>query len=191
VRIERLLQAYDVDLQWRYFPLHPETPPEGQRLEDLFAGRGYDLDRMYREMKSRMEEEGLEYGPRTHTYNSRLAQELARWADSGTGPDATLLRDAIHLALYRAYFVHARNIGEIDVLLEIAAGAGLPVEEAGRVLGERRFRAAVDEDHALARRYGITGVPTFVCGGRGAVGAQPYPALERLVIDAGARGRAG
>ena len=29
--------------------------------------------------------------------------------------------------------------------------------------------------------YGVTGVPTFVIGDRGVVGAQPYEALEQLV----------
>jgi predicted DsbA family dithiol-disulfide isomerase len=32
-----------------------------------------------------------------------------------------------------------------------------------------------------SRDYGVTGVPTFVSGGRRVVGAQPYEALVRLV----------
>ncbi|HUG76363.1 MAG TPA: DsbA family protein, partial [Burkholderiales bacterium] len=36
-----------------------------------------------------------------------------------------------------------------------------------------------------SRRYGVTGVPTFVIGKRGAVGAQPYEVLEQLVQEAG------
>ena len=58
---------------------------KGLPLSELFAGRGFDLDAKQREMQSRMEAEGLEYGHRTHTYNSRLAQELAKWADSIEG----------------------------------------------------------------------------------------------------------
>jgi predicted DsbA family dithiol-disulfide isomerase len=185
VRIERLRQAYEIRLQWRFFPLHPETPAEGQSLEDLFAGRGFDLEQMHRQMQARMEAEGLEYGSRTHTYNSRLAQELAKWADEIGG------FEAIHGALYRAYFVDARDISNPEVLADVAASVGLPVDEAVRVLEDRRYRGAVDEDWALARRYGITGVPTFVCEGRGVVGAQPYEVLERLVQDAGAGKRNG
>jgi predicted DsbA family dithiol-disulfide isomerase len=49
------------------------------------------------------------------------------------------------------------------------------------VLEQRTFSAAVDEDWARSRRYGITGVPTFVAGGYGVVGAQPYETLEHLV----------
>jgi len=43
----------------------------------------------------------------------------------------------------------------------------------------------VDADWALSRQYGITGVPTFVVGRYGVVGAQPYEALEALVRKAG------
>ena len=41
-------------------------------LEELFAGRNVDIDAMYTRMKGLMVAEGLEYGKRTHTYNSRL-----------------------------------------------------------------------------------------------------------------------
>ena len=68
-----------------FFPLHPETPQDGLALEDLFEGRGYDLNAMYMQMKARMDAEGLAYGQRSHTYNSRLAQELAKWADTQFG----------------------------------------------------------------------------------------------------------
>lgn len=156
---------------------------EGKSLAELFAGRGVDVDEMYRQMKARMDAEGLPYGQRTHTYNSRLAQELGAWADTQTGGEA------IHDALYRAYFVDAKNIGDIEVLVEIAAGVGLDAAEARTVLDERRFKDVVDADWAKSRAYGVTGVPTFVAGGYGVVGAQPYDVLERLVEEAKANPR--
>jgi len=70
------------------------------------------------------------------------------------------------------------------VLLEIAEGVGLSREGAREVLEKRTFRDAVDDDWELSRRYGITGVPTFVIDRYGVVGAQPYEALEALVQKA-------
>ena len=52
------------------------------------------------------------------------------------------------------------------------------------MLEKRTFKDAVDRDWALSRHYGITGVPTFVAGRRGVVGAQPYEVLEQLVKQA-------
>jgi predicted DsbA family dithiol-disulfide isomerase len=168
-----------VKVEWVHFPLHPDTPPEGRALADLFAGRSADQRRaMHAQMKARMDAEGLPYGERSMTYNSRLAQELGKWAD--TQPDG----EAIHDALFRAYFVDARDISQPSVLLKIAGEVGLSVDAAREVLEKRTFKAAVDADWKLSREYGITGVPTFVAGGHGVVGAQPYAALEQLVRKA-------
>jgi predicted DsbA family dithiol-disulfide isomerase len=164
-----------VTIEWVHFPLHPDTPAEGRALADLFAGRNVDLAAMYAQMKARMTAEGLPYGERTMTYNSRLAQELGKWADTQPGGEA------IHDALFRAYFVDARDISQVAVLLDIAERVGLPVDGAREVLERRTFKDAVDADWELSRRYGITGVPTFVAGRYGVVGAQPYEALEELV----------
>ena len=153
-------------------------------MAELYAGRGMDPEAMHNRMKGLMDGEGLPYGRRTHTYNSRLAQELGIWGD--TQPNG----EAIHAALYRAYFVDARNIGDVDVLLEIVEEAGLSVDAAREVLDSRKFKVAVDEDWAKSRETGVTGVPTFIAGCFGAVGAQPYEALENLITEAGSSPRA-
>ena len=163
-----------------HFPLHPETPQEGRSLEELFAGRNVDAEAMYTRMKGLMDEEGLPYGERSHTYNSRLAQELGKWADTQPGGEA------IHDALYRAYFVDAVNVGDVDALLTIAGDVGLDVYAAREVLQSRSFSNAVDVDWDLSRSYGITGVPSFVAAQKAVVGAQPYEVLEKLLQKAGA-----
>jgi predicted DsbA family dithiol-disulfide isomerase len=161
-----------------HFPLHPDTPAEGRSLADLFAGRNVDRKAMHAQMKARMDAEGLPYGERAMTYNSRLAQELGKWADTQPGGEA------IHDALFRAYFVEARDISQPSVLLDIARHVGLSADGAREVLEKRTFKDAIDADWKLSREYGITGVPTFVAGGYGVVGAQPYEALEQLVRKA-------
>src|SRR5437667_8804179 len=157
---------------------------EGRSMAELYAGRNVDPEAMYARMKGLMDAEGLPYGRRTHTYNSRLAQELGKWADAQPGGEA------LHDALYRAYFVDARNIGDPEILVELAQSVGLSGREARAVLTERRFKDAVDADWAKSHRYGVTGVPTFVAGRHGVVGAQPYAVLEQLVEKAGAPRRA-
>jgi predicted DsbA family dithiol-disulfide isomerase len=122
-----------------------------------------------------MDAEGLPYSRRTHTYNSRLAQELAKWADSQPG------FESIHNALYRAYFVDGRNIGDPEVLIDIAQSVGLPADAAREVLADRTFKDAVDADWEESRRRGITGVPSFIAGKSKVVGAQPYNVLADLL----------
>lgn len=177
-RVEKLRQAFDLDIHWVYFPLHPDTPKEGLLLTELFAGRNFDVEAAHARLKSLMDTEGLQFNQRTHTFNSRLAQELAKAFDAVRDP------------LYRAYFEQGRNIGDVDVLIDIARASGIADSDARTVLIERTFRAAVDADWEKARRYGITGVPSFVAGNGKVTGAHPLEILEQLVIAAGAQPRA-
>tara|TARA_R110002096_G_scaffold96301_3_gene215114 strand:- start:261 stop:815 length:555 start_codon:yes stop_codon:yes gene_type:complete len=180
VRIQKLRENFNVDIKLVHFPLHPDTPPEGREMAGFYAQRGLDPDKMYNDMKERMDAEGLPYGKRTHSYNRRLAQELGHWAETVEGGAA------LHDALYRAYFVDSRNIGEIDVLLDVVKSVGLSVKDAKAALENRTFEQAVDADWQKSQQYGVTGVPTYVAGGYGVVGAQPYEALEQLMNQVGA-----
>lgn len=171
--IEKLQANYPVQIRWIPFPLHSETPQEGRSLAELFAGR--DIEPMKRQMRELMAKAGLEYGERTHTYNSRLAQELAKWADTQEGGQA------IHGALYRAYFVDNINLSCINALVEIASDLNLNGNLARQILEQRSFREAVDADWERARQLGITGVPTFFQNDLAVVGCQPYETLERFV----------
>jgi predicted DsbA family dithiol-disulfide isomerase len=130
-------------------------------------------------MKENMDREGLPYNPeRNMSFNSRLAQELAKWAESkGRG-------DKIHPALFRAYFVDVKNIGKIEPLIEIAEEVGLPADEAADALLSRRFKQAVDDDWRRCAVYGVTAVPTFLARRYMMVGAHPYESLEQLVHKA-------
>jgi predicted DsbA family dithiol-disulfide isomerase len=184
VRIEKLRTEHNVKIEWVHFPLHPDTPAEGRALAGMFGGRDEDRRARHEQMKARMTAEGLPYGERTMTYNSRLAQELGKWADTQPGGDA------LHDAMFRAYFVEARDISQPAVLLDIAERVGLSLDGAREVLDKRTFKDAVDEDWKLSRQYGVTGVPTFVIGRYGVVGAQPYEALEQLLEKAARPGDA-
>ena len=71
--------------------------------------------------------------------------------------------------------------------MAIAAAAGLDASEAAAVLQTRSHRGQVDREWQRARALGVTGVPTFVIGQRGVVGAQPYETLRALALAAGAQ----
>lgn len=127
-------------------------------------------------MKALMEEERLPYNSeRNMTYNSRLAQELAKWAESKDKGDQ------IHDPLFRAFFVDVKNIAKREVLAEIARKTGLHADEAMDVLLSRSFKEAVDADWRRCDELGVTAVPTFLVDRYALVGAHPYEELERLV----------
>ena len=181
MRIEQLKKNFDVIIQWTAFPLHPETPEDGLSLEELFAGRPINIEHMLQRLKQAADEVGLPLGERKKTYNSRLAQELAKWAESlGKG-------DLFHEAVFRAYFVEGSNIGRVETLIKLAGSIGLPENQASAVLTARSFKEAVDTDWLRSRTLGITAVPSFVVDRRKLVGAQPYHVLEQFMVTAGAK----
>lgn len=175
MRTDQLQKEYGVELRWTVFPLHPETPEEGMELSDLFAGREADFAAMQSRLSHVAAAEGLPLTTRTRTYNSRLAQELGKWAEiRGEG-------SSFRRAVYRAYFVQGNNIAQVDELLRIAGSIGLPMEEAGSVLATRSFAAAVDADWQRARELRITAVPTHLCGGRSLAGFRAFDDFVRLI----------
>jgi predicted DsbA family dithiol-disulfide isomerase len=183
VRIDRLWKNYRIEIRWTAFPLHPETPEQGQTLEELFAGRSFDVKAAMLRIKQVADQVGLPMAERTKTYNSRLAQELAKWAESkGKG-------DRYHQAVFQAYYVNSSNIGKVDELVGIAKSAGLSGKEAKFVLENRMFRGSVDADWTRSLELGITAVPTFVMNKQSIEGAQPYEVLEEFIKAGGAKRR--
>ena len=110
-----------------------------------------------------MPEENLAYGNRSHTYNSRFAQELAKWGESF--PEG----EALNRKLFEAYFAEGRNLADPEVLLDVVEAAGLSPEAADEVIRKRSFMDTVDADWKRAHDLGVTGVPTFVFGNQGLV----------------------
>lgn len=139
---------------------------------------------MMRRLKMLMDAEGLPFDEgRYMTFNSRLAQELAKW---GNGKPES---ESLNMALYQAYFVEGQNIGDVEVLVHVAEQVGLQVAKARQVLEQRLMRSAVDDDWQYARSIGVTAVPTFAVGLTGVVGAQPYEQLAQLLDHVGASRR--
>ncbi len=141
-----------------------------------------DIPGMMARLKKVAEEEKLPFGDRKMTYNSRLAQELSKWAEAkGYGP-------AYHDAMFRAYFADGRNIAKVPELLLITESLGLDEGEARQILDNRTFKEAVDADWQRSRVQKVSAVPTFFMEGRNLVGAQSYAALENFVQEEMAKG---
>jgi predicted DsbA family dithiol-disulfide isomerase len=138
--------------------------------------RGPEIIARNSRMKANMEIEGLPFNAeRNMSYNSRLGQELAKWAESKGKAEEVVN------ALFRAYFVDVKNIGKADVLAQIAEENDLPRDEATDVLLSRKYKDAVDEDWRRCAAFGVNAVPTFHAGKYLMVGAQPYEELKRLI----------
>ena len=163
-------------MSWRAFELRPEPvptlDPDGGYLHRVWGQSVYPLAR----------ERGMTLRLPPVRPGSRKAFEAAAFArDEGRF-------DAMHEALFRAFFEHGRDIGDVAVLREIGAAVGLDPDRLGADLAERRHTAGVLEDERLAGVIGITGVPAMVLsrpGGGGQAyllsGAVPFATLAEAV----------
>ncbi|MGQ7791801.1 DsbA family oxidoreductase [Faunimonas sp. B44] len=161
-----------VAVRWRPYQLDPTLPPEGKDrgayLSDKFGDPGR-IAAMHERLSETGAAEGIafDFAAIRVSPNTLDAHRLSRWALTAG------VQDAVIEALFRAYFVEGRNVGDQEVLVAIAAEAGMEPEVVARLLAGDADRARIEEEVALARRVGVTGVPTFILADRYAVvGAQ-------------------
>jgi len=132
---------------------------------------------MLARLKQVARDQELPFGDRKMTFNSRLAQELGKWAEQmGKG-------DAFHDGVFRAYFADGHNIADVNILADIATSVGLDAKEAHDMIAARTFKEAVDADWARAFELKVTAVPTFLMNGQTLVGAQTFNALANFILQ--------
>ena len=108
---------------------------------------------------------------------SRKAHELALAARELEG------FTVVHEALFRAYFVEGRDLGRVDVLVEIGVDAGLDPTAVKAALDVDRHRDPLQEERALAERLEVRGVPTLLAGDRKLEGFHPKAEILTFLAD--------
>jgi predicted DsbA family dithiol-disulfide isomerase len=181
-RMERLRQEFDVDVEWWPYELHPEIPVDGILREPTSRRAAF-----YDQLRALATDAGLPFERPPVVANSHRALEAAEFAREHG------VFEAMHRELFHAYFAEGRNIGDIDVLIEIAGVCGLDGDALREAIDARRYASLIDQRTAQAREAGITSTPTFVFidGERRfpLPGCQDYPVFENVARRFGARER--
>ena len=152
---------FEYKTRWRPFFLNPDTPPEGEPylpfLEQKFGGRA-PVEALF----ERVGEAGRAYGLNYAFEKIRLrantlqAHRLLYWAQKQGNADALIER------LFVAQFQQGENIGDLAMLIGIAAECGYPASAVTEYLHSGQDSAAVREDERRIREMGICMVPTFI-----------------------------
>lgn len=150
-----------LDIQWRVYQLNPDMPREGMDrtayLENKFGG-AEGARSVYGRIEQAVRDAGLplDFGKITRTPNTLDAHRLIRWSRT-TGK-----QDAVVDALFAAYFVDGIDIGDRDALIAIGRAQDMDEDLLRRLYDEDADRAVLENEDALAREMGVTGVPCFV-----------------------------
>ena len=183
------------EIRWRPFELNPQMPPEGEEQE-------LHLQRKYRrsaeegaairgQMKAIAEGAGVSLSyegegdaPPAMMWNTRLCHKLLAFALEQAGPE---VQTALKLALFRAHFNQRANLGDREVLLDIAAENGLHRLAAKAALDDPALEARVLAEEEQAWDMNISGVPAMVVEGKflipGAQAPEVYVNALRRVAE--------
>lgn len=176
-----------VSVRWRPFELNPQMPPEGMDRV-AYRSRKFGSWERSRELDAQVAAVGAQEGIGfrhdliRRTPNTFQAHRLV-WPAEREG-----VQDAAVEAIFRAYFVEGRDIGDPAVLAELAAGAGITRERAEAFLAGDEGADAVAQAELEAQKRGVSGVPTFVVGGEPAFsGAQRAELMAAHLLAAARR----
>ena len=175
-------------IRWRPFQLNPNMPPGGMDRQTYLTMKFGGADRAaqaYALIGDTASRDGLDLNldDIARTPSTLDAHRLVQFAEEKHADPAVMVE-----AIFAGYFQHSRDIGDIDVLVEIAAEQWLDADEARTFLKSERDRKSVRIADAAARKIGIQAVPCFVFDKRYAIsGAQEpmafYPLLDLAGTD--------
>jgi len=161
-----LKKDYEIEDNWISYELHPETPPAGVLLSERF--KGYDLSSFYEQLRARGQEVGVVFGNRTLLSNSRASLMVSEFArDKGQ-------YNSFHENIFHSYFTEGLDIGNLDVIANVAEKSGLDNKEILSAIKDGRYESRLNDARKEGQLIGLMGVPTFILNNKHKiVGAQP------------------
>jgi predicted DsbA family dithiol-disulfide isomerase len=180
--VPRLLEEFDLEIDWRGFPLHPRTPKGGMPLAALFGGARIPAVKEHmKQFAGRFGVTGIVHPERLP--NTRRVLAMAEYARA----EGRL--EAFRKAGMEAHWREGNSLETDEDLGAIAEKVGLEPAAALEAADSPRFQEEVDRKLAEAAAHGVTGIPTFFIGDEAVVGCQPYEVLAAAAERAGAKRR--
>lgn len=163
--LEQFPNRDDIEIEFKSFQLDPNTPVynEGGKsfyegIAEKYGGGIEQAKKMTEGIEQQAKAVGLDFQFETMKPTNTLdAHRLTKFAREH-GKDAALTEN-----LLIANFTDSKDVGNIEVLLQIAEASGLDKDKARAVLQDKNAYADdVRSDIDEAKSLGITGVPYFI-----------------------------
>lgn len=180
--LERVGDATTADIHFQPFELNPQMPPGGQdiveHLAQKYGSTREQLARNQEAIRARGAELGFAFDmhKRSRVYNTFDAHRLLHWAEQ-EGRQRELKR-----ALFAAYFTDGRDSSDREVLIDVAAQAGLDPLRAREILESDRYAEDVRERERFYAARGIQAVPSVIVNDKYLIqGGQPVEVFEQAL----------
>lgn len=182
-RLQRLRDNYNIKINWCFLEIHPETSAAGEPLDSLdYPSETWQ--KMIASLERIADEENIPLGKLSFITNSKDALLLSEAAKQCSSE----VFYRLHEKLFSAYFVDGRNIGDRQVLKEIAKSCGIDEDTADSAWTEMKYQQRLLDNFNSARRYGIQSVPSFIFGDTvltGVVAEKTFRDAARQLYQAG------
>ena len=170
------------DIRWRAYRLDPSIPPEGvDRKQYMQAKFGNNPNRQAMQdalnQAGESEDIAFAFDRIARSPNTLDSHRLIRWSATAGVQNEVVER------IFEAYFEDGRDIGNADVLIEIASDAGMDSATVADLLEQGADRELIENEDAMAHRLGISGVPTFIFENKYIVSGAHDPEQLLRVID--------
>ena len=168
-------EEYDITVHGKAYVLRPDIPKEGAHRQPKPGESG---DELSEPLRTYAEQSGLIMRRFSLTPYTMYALEATEYAqEKGQF-------DAFHLATYKGYWEDGKNLGDLEVIRELALDCGLDWPELSERLESGYHRDTVLAQYQEAVNLGIRGVPAFLIGNQLFTGAQPYEIFKLAVSRA-------
>ena len=174
-------------IEWHPFQLNPDMPANGmgrrEYLEGKFGGKEAAV-RAYAPVVESAKTAGvaIDFECMKRTPNTINAHRLIHWAGIEGRQTAAVS------ALFKAYFTDAHDIGDPDVLIDIAKSVEMDADVVKRLLDSDEDLKLIHDRDKHSRKMGINSVPTFIIANQHAVpGAQPPELWAQVIADLAAQ----
>ena len=176
----------EIEVTWKSFQLDPTllTEPSGETILDYLTKRkGMTMEQsqgMLDQIAQRGKEVGIIFNQENSIpVNTLQAHRIIHFAQEHG------LASQMEEALFKAYFTDNKNIGDLEVLIDLAANIGLVRDDVANYLASNAGTDAVKADIAEAQKLRIGGVPFFFVDKTYAIsGAQPISTIAQILRQA-------
>ena len=180
IALERVRPLVPAQIHFQPFQLNPQMPPEGQdiveHLSQKYGSTPEQIASNGAAIRARAAALGFEMNQRSRTYNTFDAHRLLHWAEL----EGRQL--ALKEGLFKAYFTDGENTASHDVLVRVAAQAGLDSARAREILESDEYAAQVRERQGYYAERGIHAVPAVIINDRHLIsGGQPPEVFEQAL----------
>ena len=159
-------------VEGKAFLLRPDTPKEGK---PRVLRPGESPDQLSEPLKTYAEEAGLVMRRPPITSYTRYALEATEYAQEQG------VFDTFHRGLYTAYWEHGLDLGDLDIIGDVAQGCGLDWPDMKVRLESGHYGEKVMGQYQEAMGFGIHGIPAFLIGDFLFTGARPYEVFQTVM----------